>query len=132
MKLEGRVVSGPGRGRYFISLPIYYLLFTEILNEEPYLGTLNVDVGAPVSNIERLCKPQFVRNVFFEGKLYGGFRYWLGSIGRDNTATADVVVVRPNLSKHHEGILEVVSSKYLRELLRLRDGDYVWLELRCF
>ncbi len=125
-------MSGPGRGRYFVSLPIYYLLFTEILNEEPYPGTLNVEVNTPVSDIERLCRPQLVRNVLFEGRLYGGFRYWIGSIGRDGATAADVVVVRPNLSKHHEGVLEVVSSKYLRELLNVRDGDYVQLALRCF
>jgi len=125
-------VSGPGHGRYFISLSIYYLLFTEILNEEPYPGTLNVEVDVPVSDIERLCRPQFIRNVLFEGKLYGGFRYWLGSIGRDSVNTVDTVIVRPNLTKHHERVLEVVSSKYLRELLKVRDGDYVQLELRCF
>lgn len=125
-------MSGPGRGRYFISLPIYYLLFTEILNEEPYPGTLDIEVGTPVSDIERRCRPQFVRNVLFERRLYGGFRYWLGSISKDGATVVDVVVVRPNLSKHHEGVLEVVSSKYLRELLDVRDGDYVQLELRCF
>jgi len=124
-------VSGPGRGRYFISLPIYYLLFTEILNEEPYPGTLNIEVSTPVSYIERYCRPQFIRNVLFEGRLYGGFRYWLGSIGRDGAVTVDVAIIRPNLSKHHEGVLEVVSSKYLRDLLRVRDGDYVQLELKC-
>jgi len=125
-------VSGPGRGRYFISLPIYYLLFTEILNEEPYPGTLDIEVGTPVSDIERRCRPQFVRNVLFERRLYGGFRYWLGSISKDGATVVDVVVVRPNLSKHHEGVLEVVSSKYLRDLLKVRDGDRVQLELRCF
>ena len=125
-------MSGSGHGRYFVSLPIYYLLFTEILNEEPYPGTLNVEVNTPVSDIERLCRPQSVRNVLFEGRLYGGFRYWLGSVGRDGAPAVDAVVVRPNLSKHHEGVLEVVSSKYLRELLNVRDGDYVQLELRCF
>jgi len=125
-------VSGPGRGRYFISLPIYYLLFTEILNEEPYPGTLDIEVGTPVSDIERRCRPQFVRNVLFERRLYGGFRYWLGSISKDGATDVDVVVVRPNLSKHHEGVLEVVSSKYLRDLLKVLDGDRVQLELRCF
>ena len=125
-------MSGPGRGRYFVSLPIYYLLFTEILNEEPYPGTLDIEVGTPVSDIERRCRPQFVRNVLFERRLYGGFRYWLGSISKDGATVVDVVVVRPNLSKHHEGVLEVVSSKYLRDLLKVRDGDRVQLELRCF
>ena len=45
MKLFGRVVSGKGEGKYYMSLPPYKEKFKNILEFEPYEGTLNIKLG---------------------------------------------------------------------------------------
>mgnify|MGYP001772872333 CR=1 FL=1 len=129
--LRGRVLRGLGVGRTFVSKHVYYVILTEILGEEPYPGTLNVEVELPVDEIERRCAPQFMKSVIFDGSVFGGFRYWLGRISGGAGCAASALILRPDLSRHPRKVLEVVSSKYLRGHLGLSDGDYVSLELRC-
>lgn len=120
-----------GLGRKFVSRHIFLVILTEILGEEPYPGTLNVDVGVPVRDVELLCEPQRVKSVIHDGSVLGGFRYWLGAAWTDSSSPVDVLVLRPDLSRHSPSVLELVSSKYLREALGLKDGDYLYVDVRC-
>lgn len=131
MRLRGEVTKGLGIGRQFVGKHIYYIILTEILGEEPYLGTLNVRVEVPVEEIERLCTPQHVKTVISNGNILGGFRYWLGNVAKNDDIRADALIIKPDLSKHGSNIIEIISSKYLREYLGLKDGDYIDIELRC-
>lgn len=124
-------MSGLGVGRMFVNKHVYYIVLTEILGEEPYPGTLNIETDLSVGDVESLCMPQYVKSVIFGGDVLGGFRYWLGGINTSTAHTINVLVLRPNLSRHGSNVLEVVSSKYLRGLLGLRDGDHIYVDLRC-
>lgn len=104
---------------------------TEILGEEPYPGTLNIETNLPTEVIESRCTPQYIKSVISGSDVLGGFKYWLGRIGADSTQFIDVLILRPNLSRHGPNVLEVVSSKYLRGVLGLKDGDHLYVELRC-
>ncbi|MCX8209279.1 MAG: DUF120 domain-containing protein [Sulfolobales archaeon] len=131
MLLEGRVTSGLGVGRVFVGKHVYYVVLTEILGEEPYLGTLNIEVNLPVDEVESCCRPHYVKSVVSSGSVLGGFKYWFGRVGSDPHNSIRVLVLRPSLSKHDSRVLEIVSSKYLREVLGLKDGDRVYVELMC-
>jgi len=131
VRLRGEVTRGIGVGRQFVGRHIYYVILTEILGEEPYLGTLNVRVEVPVEEIERRCAPQHVKTVISNGSIFGGFRYWLGKVAKNPDRVVDALIVKPDLSKHGSNIIEVISSKYLREYLGVGDGDYVEVELKC-
>ncbi|MEM0065684.1 MAG: DUF120 domain-containing protein [Sulfolobales archaeon] len=124
-------MSGLGLGRIFVNKHVYYIVLTEILGEEPYPGTLNVETGFSVEEIEARCSPQYIKSVISGSDIFGGFKYWLGRISTDAADSIDVLVLRPNLSRHSSNVLEVVSSKYLRGALGLEDGDYVYVDLRC-
>ncbi|MEM2006434.1 MAG: DUF120 domain-containing protein [Sulfolobales archaeon] len=124
-------MSGLGLGRIFVNKHVYYIVLTEILGEEPYPGTLNIETSLSVAEIETYCLPQYIKSVISGSNIFGGFKYWLGKISTDTTGSIDVLVLRPNLSRHGSNVLEVVSSKYLRGLLGLEDGDYVYVDLRC-
>ncbi|MEM1623450.1 MAG: DUF120 domain-containing protein [Sulfolobales archaeon] len=124
-------MSGLGLGRTFVNKHVYYIILTEILGEEPYPGTLNIGTSFSVEEIEARCSPQYIKSVISGSNVFGGFRYWLGKISTDAANPIDVLVLRPNLSRHSSNVLEVVSSKYLRGVLSLEDGDYVYVDLRC-
>ncbi|MEM4775486.1 MAG: DUF120 domain-containing protein [Sulfolobales archaeon] len=124
-------MSGLGLGRTFVNKHVYYIILTEILGEEPYPGTLNIGTSFSVEEIETRCSPQYIKSVISGSNVFGGFRYWLGKISTDAANPIDVLVLRPNLSRHSSNVLEVVSSKYLRGVLSLEDGDYVYVDLRC-
>lgn len=131
MLLRGKVIKGLGVGRLFVAKHIYYIVLTEILGEEPYPGTLDIEAELSVDEIESHCISQHIKSVIFNGNIFGGFRYWLGRISKEFDQAVDVLVLRPDLSKHGQNVLEVVSSKYLRGCLGLSDGDHINLELRC-
>ncbi len=124
-------MSGVGLGRVFVSRHVYFVILTEILGEEPYPGTLNIDVGMSTRDVELLCEPHHVKSIIHSGSVLGGFKYWLGTVGADSGSPVDVLVLRPDLSRHGPRVLELVSSKYLRGALGLKDGDYVCVDLRC-
>ncbi len=44
MKIEGIVVSGQGKGAYFMSQPVYKIQFQKKLNFTPFPGTLNIKI----------------------------------------------------------------------------------------
>ncbi|MCX8184629.1 MAG: DUF120 domain-containing protein [Sulfolobales archaeon] len=124
-------MSGLGVGRVFVGKHVYYVILTEILGVEPYLGTLDIEIDLAVDEVESLCRPQYIKSVVFSGSILGGFRYWFGKIGSSLQNSIDALILRPDLSKHGPRVLEIVSSVYLREALGLKDGDRVYIELMC-
>lgn len=112
--LRGRVVSGFGEGAKYVEL--YKGRFREYLGIDPYPGTLNVELieRAPQLPLNKAIvipppHPGFVE-VYAYRALLGGL---------------EVYVVKPAKTRHPPSIVEVVSSYYLREKLKLRDGSLV-------
>jgi len=137
LELKGRVMEGLGEGRKYVAMPLYNLLLTEILNgRAPFPGTLNIAVEQGVKLIATLCRPRSIRSAVINGRLFGGFMYWLGCINSTKNTEYGVmphkvVVLRPFLSKHPPNVLEAVSSENLRRSLKLKSGDEVKLTLIC-
>jgi len=129
---KGRVASGLGEGRKYISLPIYYILLTEILGSNPFLGTLNVEMPASFRDVMRSCTPSQIKNVVMEGHEFGGFYYWLGRIRKQcGSSWIKCLLVRPHKSRHSVNVIEVVAEVDLRRTLDLRDGDIVEVTFNC-
>ena len=42
MEIKGKIISGMGKGTYFMSQEIYIIQFQEKLHFKPYVGTLNI------------------------------------------------------------------------------------------
>jgi riboflavin kinase len=128
--LKGKVVSGLGEGAKYVSMPIYNILLTELLDEPPFPGTLNLKTGLSYKHLIDECPPSHIRNILIDGIERGGFYYWFGDIMRGGDKLT-VLVLRPFLSKHGEDVLEVVSGVNLRKALDVRDGDDLEIRLIC-
>jgi len=112
-KVCGRVMSGVGKGRYYVKQKPYFTLFKSLLNHEPYLGTLNIEVSdgeLRISDLPHRFKPC----------EFGEIKYALGEIG-----DLKILVLRPVKSIHPENVFEIVAPINLREHFRLRDGDKI-------
>jgi riboflavin kinase len=118
-KIRGVVVSGIGEAGFYVKL--YSEYFRELLEREPYPGTLNILLES-CSTLEE---------IFSEKHLVKPLKPGLAPayIRRGVLRGFSVVVVKPLVTRHECRVLEVVSSVKLRDVLGLRDGDVVEIEL---
>ena len=117
--VRGIVMSGLGEGRKYVTL--YADEFRKHIGITPYPGTLNIRLEKPLDDILSGLKHLVVEppsKEFYPVLLYcaelGGHKVYL---------------VRPIKTRHDNRIAEIISDKYLREELGLKDGDEVVLEI---
>ncbi len=130
IRLVGYVTSGLGEGRYYMSIPEYRTQFIQKLGFDPYPGTLNV-----------ILKPEYVRNRLLLSKLPGiiieGFEKngrKFGSVkcfraiinGRHDIPCALLIIEKTH---HGPEVVELISSHKLRDVLNLKDGDEVVIDV---
>lgn len=114
--MRGTVVSGLGRGRFFISLEGYSRQFAEKLGFIPFPGTLNIRLDEPFPE----GRPVVIEGFSEGGRTFGGCRCY-----RIKLNGIDAAVIRPERSRYPEDLIEVIAQVNLREALGLRDGDAV-------
>ncbi|MEM1982291.1 MAG: DUF120 domain-containing protein [Sulfolobales archaeon] len=133
IRLKGAVTSGNGVGKKYVSMPVYNGILTNILKAKPFEGTLNIVLNnLCVEELISRCAPNIVNDISFEGNTYGGFYYWNCRIINERKGISeDVIVLRPFRTRNPKNVVELISSKYLRERLMLEDGDAVLLEFLC-
>jgi riboflavin kinase len=112
---KGTVISGSGKGRYFVNLPWAKEQFRKKLGFDPYPGTLNLQLSKK-SDLDELKKAEGIRVVpekgYQEGKCFRALV--MGKIWG-----AVVVLDFPGYSPD---LLEVMAPVNLRETLGLQDG----------
>lgn len=118
-RIRGVVISGIGEAVFYVRL--YSEYFRGVLGADPYPGTLNIlvdscDVVQGVFSESHLVKPlkPNLAPAYIRRGVLGGF---------------SVVVVKPLVTRHDCRVLEIVSSVKLRDVLGLKDGDVVEVEL---
>jgi riboflavin kinase len=129
-KLKGKVTTGFGEGAKYVSIPLYNILLTELLDQQPYPGTLNVEVEKPYTELIEECPALQIKSLIMDGIERGGFYYWFGNLVYKNK-DLEVLVIRPFLTKHKENILEIVSGVNFRDELKLKDGNTIGVKLLC-
>jgi riboflavin kinase, archaea type len=122
VSLSGKVSSGLGEGRYYLSQPGYVIQFTERLGYSPYPGTLNVRVGA-----EALRKASLVSE--WSGVRIDGFHASGRTFGGATCFPARMNghpchLIHPDRS-HYKDVIEFIARDCLRESLHLTDHDTV-------
>jgi CTP-dependent riboflavin kinase len=116
MKVKGKVVSGFERGAYFIS--IYAAHIKRLIDMKPYPGTLNLELGKEIEIKHHLKIPRFRH----KGVLYG----WVG-LTKARINGEEVYIVFPEKARHTRDVVEVISGKYLRGAMKLKDGTELTL-----
>lgn len=124
--VRGRVTTGLGEGRYYLSRDGYRKAFNRLLNFDPYPGTLNVEVDpldrekvAELKEMQGLLVPEFAS----EGRTFGAVKCFRAEI--HGVEAAAIFPVR----SHHVHTLELISPHHLREKVGLKDGDEVRVKL---
>ena len=124
MEIKGSLISGMGKGTYFMSQKIYIDQFQEKLNFKPFVGTLNIKIEASeISNIMNIPAGKF-DTILGQGK-FGDVKF-IEAVLNDKVAGA---IVFPAKTKHTEDVLEFISDKNLRKLLKLEDGDHLTVKI---
>ncbi|MBW9220255.1 DUF120 domain-containing protein [Methanothermococcus sp. SCGC AD-155-N22] len=120
--LYGRVTSGRGEGRYFMSLKPYRERFKSILGYYPYEGTLNIKLSeyTPLD----MSKCLEIEGFEYEGKKYYGVKVLPAKVSKDEFAIKGALIF-PEKSNHPKDIVEVISPLNLRNYLSLKNGDIV-------
>ena len=156
MRLKGTVSSGLGRASIFMAQPHYQEQFLAILGEQAWPGTLNLNVeesdlskfismrkkagidtlGISESLMDESEKIDLsevellrIRGFLRDGKSFGGANAILCQIKSSNSDFISSAILIPDLTRHVD-VVEIISSKYLRESMNVKDGDLVNIEIK--
>lgn len=133
--LHGKVVTGLGEGRYYLSREGYRKAFNRLLGFDPYPGTLNVEVDpldrekvSEVKDLDGLLVPEFQS----EGRTFGAVKCFPARIrpmgAPEAESGVEAAAIFP-LRSHHVHVVELISPRGLRDALELVDGKPVEVRL---
>jgi riboflavin kinase len=119
---KGKLISGMGEGKYYTRQKGYADQFEKQLGFVAYPGTFNVEIEYIERNKLRLlrnCGGILINEFQAENRTFGSVVCFKATINGYEGA-----IVLPKRS-HYAIVLECISPYYLREKLRLHDGDEV-------
>ena len=123
----GIVFSGRGEGSFYVS--IYAKQFREALHFTPYPGTLNIRLEGE-ENVVRFNEClSFVPKIIINPPPISGIKLARVVAYRLYINGVPAYGVRPEITVYKGDVVEVIAEKYLRDLLKLRDGDRVYISL---
>jgi len=127
--LEGILFSGLGEGAYYVNKEGYRKQFLEKLGFDPYPGTLNIKLTTDYDNkvlSELETYPAVVLDGFQdESRTFGPVKCYPAVIN-NRVKGAVIYAMR---SHYGSSVLEIVSSIYIRNALKLKDGNKVKVEI---
>ncbi|MCK4718196.1 MAG: DUF120 domain-containing protein [Thermoplasmata archaeon] len=127
VELGGHVVSGMGRGQFFLSLPYYQEKLKELLGYVPFEGTLNVDVDP--EDVDKLSVLRGAGGHRIEGFTKGGRSFgaavcFQAEICTSSSRSVECALILPFKSRYWN-VVELLSEHHLRRSLKLEDGARV-------
>ncbi len=127
--LEGVVFSGLGEGAYYIKQDGYRKQFIEKLGFDPYPGTLNVKLASDydIKTRQELESYSAIEIEGFkdESRTFGPVKCYPTLI--NNKAKGALIFA---FRTHYDAsVLEIIAPQYLRNQLKIRDGQKVKVEV---
>lgn len=127
--LEGVVFSGFGEGAYYINQDRYRKQFIEKLGFDPYPGTLNLKLMSDYdikSRHELESYPSIeIEGFKNESRTFGPVKCYPALIN-NSVKGALIFAFRTH---YDSSVLEIISARYLRNQLKIKDGQKVKLEI---
>jgi riboflavin kinase len=133
--IVGEVTEGMGEGGYYVRTENYFTQFEEKLGFTPYFGTLNLEFSDLNKELleENLKNriPIKIEGFTDEGRTYGSVDCYDCYISRLESQENQVkaAILRIKRTHHKKNIIEILAEPYLRDRLKLKDGDRVRIEL---
>jgi riboflavin kinase len=127
--LEGVVFSGLGEGAYYIKQDGYRKQFIEKLGFDPYPGTLNVKLASDYDIKTRQELESYpaieIEGFKNESRTFGPVKCYPTLI--NNKAKGALIFA---FRTHYDSsVLEIIAPQYLRNQLKIKDGQKVKLEI---
>jgi riboflavin kinase len=119
IEFNGLVVTGEGNGKKYLTLSWVKSQILEKTGITPYPGTLNLKLTQKSIKHKRQLKEAI------QIKICPPEGYCLGLLFKAKIRKTECLVVVPKKENYPEELLEVISPKNLRTLLKLKDGDRV-------
>jgi riboflavin kinase, archaea type len=116
---QGKVYTGTGQGKKFVSLPWVKQQIEEKLGFSPYAGTLNIHLTTESAKRRLVLETAEGIEITPEAGFYAG-ELFLAKIG----SVCGAVVV-PKVLKYPGNVLEIIAPVCLRQRLKLTDGNTV-------
>lgn len=121
MKIDGIIISGTGKGSYFMSKKIYSQQFNQILGFTPFPGTLNIEM----EDHEILNIPAHKFREIKGSGAFGDVKLIKASLNNQIMGA----LIFPVKTEHPIQIMEFIAAENLRKVLNLKDGDPVTLNI---
>jgi len=127
--LEGILFSGLGEGAYYVTRDGYRKQFIEKLGFDPYPGTLNLKLTTEydmktLSELE-VYPAVDIRGFKNESRTFGHVKCYPAIIN-NKVKGAVLSALR---SHYNSSVLEVIAPAFLRNVLKLKDGNKVKVEI---
>ena len=123
--ITGSVISGLGEGAYYVRQ--YQAKIVKALGMQPYPGTLNVRISQKLS-IGRYASKK-IKGFVKAGRTFGEIHLIRARLSKDDgSKKVNCHILMPKRT-HHRDVLEILGEKNLREILGLKDGDKVKIEI---
>ncbi|MFX1347890.1 MAG: DUF120 domain-containing protein [Promethearchaeota archaeon] len=138
--IVGEVTEGIGEGGYYVRIKEYFEQFKEKLGFKPYFGTLNLQLNDLNKELleENLKNRIPFRILGFEKEEEGYMKRKYGSVDcydcdvsllDDQNNKIKGAILKIKRTHHKKNIVEILAEPYLRDKLKLKDGDRVRIEL---
>lgn len=123
--LRGRLLSGMGEGKYYISNPGYRNQIISKMGFSPYPGTMNIRLDEQSlarfqSAVQRFLFTK-IEGFTTEARTFGAVKAFRANIGNK----IDGAVIIPYRTHHQSNIIEIIAPLYLRKELGINEGDLV-------
>ncbi|MBY8985895.1 MAG: DUF120 domain-containing protein [Candidatus Lokiarchaeota archaeon] len=134
--IVGEVTEGMGEGGYYVRIPGYLAQFQKKLGFKPYYGTLNIQL----SDLNKELLDENLKNQIpvsiegFEddklGRTYGSVDCFNCFVSRlDNQdVKVDSAILKIKRTHHKKNVVEILAKDYLRDELKLQNGDRLRIE----
>ncbi len=125
--LHGKLVSGLGEGRYYVSLEPYKTQFLDKLGFVPYPGTFNIQILSMSQQVRKKIETLpwiTIRGFTAEGRTFGDARCIPCKI-----EDIECAIIVPGRSHYPEDIIEVLAPVALREVTGKQDNSQVIIEV---
>ncbi|HIH97275.1 MAG TPA: DUF120 domain-containing protein [Thermoplasmata archaeon] len=120
IEVKGKVITGVGEGKYYVSQ--YKSKFEEVCKFSPYFGTLNIKVEE--RELEKLEILKNAKDLELKGFKKKGHSFGLVRCFKAKVRNVPCWVVIPARTRY-ENVLEIASQHYLRNKLKITDGQEV-------
>jgi len=126
LKITGKIVSGAKQGAFFTQLDWVREQCLEKLGFAPWPGTLNLEIPKDSLSIIEKFEPEDGIELVPTDSNYCSGRIFPVSI---EGIPAAIVFPAEDVRVHAKNVIEIISPKWLKEALDVKDGDWVKLTI---